>query len=62
MINSDSLIDLMVAGLLPNSWVRLFFIAHGLNVLFFSGSVLHENFIGNDCVFDLGDCCRLAFF
>ena len=31
MINSDSFVDLMVAGLLPFSWLRLFSIANGLN-------------------------------
>ena len=55
MINSDSLVDFMVAGLLPISWVRLFSIAHGLNVLLFSGSILHVKCVGNECVFDLGD-------
>ena len=34
MTNSDSLFDLMIAGLLPISWVRFFSIAHGLNILF----------------------------
>ena len=48
MINSDSLVDLMVAGLLPISWVKLFSIAHGLNVLFFSGSILHLKCVGYD--------------
>ena len=77
MISSDSLVDLMVAGLLAISWVRLLSIAHRLNVLFFSGSILHVKCVGDDCVFDLGDsssparcfkkllvfphCCRLAF-
>ena len=55
MINSDSLFDFMVAGLLPISWVRLFSIGHGLNALFFSGSILHVKCVGYDCGFDLGD-------
>ena len=55
MINSNSLVDLMGAILLPISWVRLFSIAHGLNVLFHSGSILQVKCVGNDCVFDLGD-------
>ena len=55
MINSVSLVDLMVARLLPISWVRLFSIAHGLNVPFFSGSVLHVKCVGYDCRLDLGD-------
>ena len=54
MINSVSLFDLMVAGLLPISWAKLS-IAHGLNVLFFSGSILHVKYVGYDCGFDLGD-------
>ena len=53
MLNSDSLVDLMVAGLLPISWVRLFSITCGLNVLFVSASILHVKCVGNDCVFDL---------
>ena len=55
MINSDLLVDLMVAGLVPISWVRLFSIAHGLNVLLFSGFILHVTCVGYDCGFDLGD-------
>ena len=55
MINSDSLFDLMVAGLVPISWVKLFHIGHGLNILFFSGSILHLNCIGCDRGFHLGD-------
>ena len=39
MTNSDSLFDLMIAGLLPISWVDLISTAHGLNVIFFSGSI-----------------------
>ena len=35
MINSDSLFNLIIAGLLQISWVRLFSIALGLNVVFF---------------------------
>ena len=35
IIISDSLVDLMVAGLPQISWVRLFSIAHGLKVLFY---------------------------
>ena len=54
MINSDSLVDLMVAGLLPTVWVRLISIAHGLKVLFISGSILHMKCVGNKCVFNLG--------
>ena len=34
MTNSNSLFDLMVAGLLPIYWVKLFSIAHGLNFFF----------------------------
>ena len=59
MINSVSLFDLMVAGLLPISWAKLS-IAHGLNVLFFSGSILHVKCVGYDCSFDLGDSSSLA--
>ena len=55
MINSDALFDIMVAGLLPIYWVRLFSIAHGLNVLFFSGSIMQVKCVGYDCGFDLGD-------
>ena len=55
MIKPDSLVDLMVAGLLQISWVRLFSIVHGLNVLFFSGYILQVKCVGNDCEFDLGD-------
>ena len=40
MINSDSLVDLMVVGSLQISWVRLFSIAHGLKVLFISEFIL----------------------
>ena len=36
MTNSQSLFDLIVAGLLPTSQVKLISIAHGLIVLFFS--------------------------
>ena len=46
MTNSDSLFDLMVAGLLPISWLKLFSIAHGLNVLFFCVSILHLKCVG----------------
>ena len=48
MINSDSLFDFMVAGLLPIFRVKLFSIAHGLNVLFFSGSIFHLKCVGHD--------------
>ena len=48
MTNSDFLFDLMVAGLLPISWVRLFSIAHVLNVLFPSWSILHLECVGYD--------------
>ena len=55
MTNSDSLFDLMVAGLLPISLVKLFSITHGLNVFFFSGSILYLKCVGYDWGFDLGD-------
>ena len=55
MTNLDSLIDLMVAGLLPISRVKLFSIAYGLNFLFFSGSILHLKCVGYDLWLDLGD-------
>ena len=55
MTNSDSLFDLMVADLLPISLMKLFSIAHGLNVIFFSGSILHLKCVGYDWGFDLGD-------
>ena len=45
----------MIAGLLPIAWMKLFSIVHGLNVLFFSGSILHVEHVGNDWGFDLGD-------
>ena len=55
MTNSDLFFVLMVAGLLPNSWVNLFYIAHGFNFLLFSRSILHLRCIGFACWFDLGD-------
>ena len=55
MTNSNSLFDLILASLLPISWVRLFSIAHGLNFFLFSGCILHLNYVGFDWAFDLGD-------
>ena len=46
MTNLDSLFDLIVAGLFPISGVKLFSIAHRLNVLFFSGFILHLKCVG----------------
>ena len=46
MTTSDSAFDLVVTGLLPMSWVRLFFIAHGFNFLLFSGSNLRLKSVG----------------
>ena len=48
MTKSDSLFDLMVSGLFPFSLVKLFSIAHGLNVLFFTRSILHLKCVGVD--------------
>ena len=36
MTNSDSLFDLMVAGFLPISWVKLFSTAYGLSYIWFT--------------------------
>ena len=47
MTNSD-LFDLTVAGLLPISWMSLISIAHGLNFLLTSGSILHLESVGYD--------------
>ena len=55
MTNSDSLFDLMAAGLLPTSWMKLFSIAHGLDFLFISRSILHLKCVGYDWGFDLGE-------
>ena len=46
MTSLDSLFDLMVAVLLQISWMKLFSIAQKLNVLFFSGSILHLKYVG----------------
>ena len=52
MINSDSLFDILVAGLHP--------ISSELNVLFFSGSILYVKRVGYDCGFDLRDSSSVA--
>ena len=44
--NLDSLFDLMGAGLHPNSWVKLFSIAHGLTFIYFSGSIFYVTCVG----------------
>ena len=60
MMNSDSFVDLMVADLLPTSFVKLFFIAHGLISLFFSGSTLRLKCVECEWGFDLRDSSSTA--
>ena len=44
--NSDSLFDLMVTGLLSFYFMKLSSNTQGLNVIFFSGTILHLKCVG----------------
>ena len=55
MTKSDSLFDLMVAGLFPISFVKHFCISRRLIFIFFSGSILHLKCVEYELGFDLGD-------
>ena len=48
-------LDFTVAGLLPISWAKLFYIAHELNFNLFSGYFLNLKFVGYEGEFDFRD-------